>query len=89
MISQALVQYPRGILRVAADVRGALGLLAAVACLGAGGGLLSPGTKSRMGISLCRTPFRSASTRPSSSGIQVPGSQCQLPIHELMATAIP
>lgn len=44
----------------------------AVACFGAGGGLLSPGTKSNIGSSLSSTPFLSARLRPSCNGIQVP-----------------
>ena len=51
---------------------GFMRLEAAVACLGAGGGLRSPGTKSRMGRIFSSTPLRSASILPSSSGIQVP-----------------
>ena len=52
---------------------GTLGLLEFVVCLGAGGGLLSPGTKSKMGRSLSKTPLRSASSLPSGKGTQVPG----------------
>jgi hypothetical protein len=45
---------------------------AAVACLGAGGGVLSPGTKSNIGRIFSSTLLRSASCLPSGSGIHVP-----------------
>lgn len=45
---------------------------AAVACLGAGGGVLSPGTKSNMGRIFSSTLLRSASSLPSGRGIHVP-----------------
>ena len=51
---------------------GSLGLLEFVVCLGAGGGLVFPGTKSKMGRSLSMTLLRSARFCPSSKGIQVP-----------------
>ena len=56
---------------------GILGLLELVVCLGAGGGLLSPGTKSKMGRSFSRTPLRSARSLPSLSGTQVPAESRQ------------
>jgi len=49
---------------------------AAVACLGAGGGVLSPGTKSKIGRILSSTLLRSASFLPSGRGIHVP-TVCQ------------
>jgi hypothetical protein len=45
---------------------------AAVACLGAGGGVLSPGTKSNIGRIFSSTLLRSASCLPSGRGIHVP-----------------
>ena len=45
---------------------------AAVACLGAGGGVLSPGTKSKIGRIFSSTLLRSASCLPSGRGIHVP-----------------
>lgn len=45
-----------------------------VECLGAGGGLRSPGTKSKIGRNLSRLLLRSARRRPSESGIHVPVS---------------
>ena len=69
---------PAAALLPAPDCRGALGrLLTAVACFGAGGGLRSPGTKSKISSSLSRTPFRSARVRPSARGIHVPRYHCQ------------
>jgi hypothetical protein len=47
---------------------------AAVACLGAGGGVLSPGTKSNIGRIFSSTLLRSASCLPSGRGIHVPKS---------------
>jgi hypothetical protein len=47
---------------------------AAVACLGAGGGVLSPGTKSKIGRIFSSTLLRSASCLPSGRGIHVPDS---------------
>lgn len=61
-----------GIFLAVAGIFATLGLDAAVVCFGAGGGLRSPGTKSKIGLNLSRMLFRSASRRPSSSGIQVP-----------------
>lgn len=49
-----------------------LGLDAAVECLGAGGGLVSPVMKSNSGRSLSRTLFLSARARASARGIHVP-----------------
>lgn len=62
------------------DFRGARGLEEAEVCFGAGGGLRSPATYSKIGASLAKTLFRSASKRPSCSGIHVPESRpsCQL-----------
>lgn len=53
-----------------------LGLDAAVECLGAGGGLVSPVMKSNSGRSLSRTLFLSARARASARGIHVP-AVCQ------------
>lgn len=56
-----------------ADPRGMRGFPdAAVACLGAGGGVLSPGTKSKIGRIFSKTLLRCARTLPSSRGIHVP-----------------
>jgi len=72
--------YHSGTLRIArgtrfccAAPRGMRGFPdAAVACLGAGGGVLSPGTKSNIGRIFSSTLLRSASCLPSGSGIHVP-----------------
>lgn len=57
------------------EPRGMRGLPdAAVACLGAGGGVLSPGTKSKMGSIFSKTLLRSASSLPSARGIHVPNA---------------
>lgn len=61
-------------LLAAADARGALGLDDAVTCFGAGGGLRSPGTYSRISDNFSETLLRSASRRPSVRGIHVPTS---------------
>lgn len=61
------------ILRVFDVLFGILGF-AATECFGAGGGLRSPATNSRIGLSLSSILLRSASTRPSISGIHVPES---------------
>ena len=60
------------ILRVFDVLFGILGFDAAVECLGAGGGDRSPGINSIIGRSLSRILLRSASNRPSDSGIHVP-----------------
>ena len=57
------------------DTLGSLGLFELVVCLGAGGGLVSPGTKSKMGRRLSRTPLRSARSFPSLKGTQVPAEE--------------
>lgn len=54
------------------DLRGALGFEEAEVCFGAGGGLRSPATKSKMGASFVKMLLRSASMRPSGRGIHVP-----------------
>lgn len=51
---------------------------AAVACFGAGGGLRSPGTKSKMRYIRSRMPFFSARALPSPSGTQVPAQLGQI-----------
>jgi hypothetical protein len=59
----------------AADCLATFGLVeAAVVCFGAGGGLLSPGTKSNKGRSKWRTLCCSAIARPTSRGTQVPAT---------------
>jgi hypothetical protein len=69
----SLLRSGRGARFCAAAPRAMRGLPeAAVACLGAGGGVLSPGTKSKMGRILSRTWLRSASCLPSGRGIHVP-----------------
>jgi hypothetical protein len=62
----------RTTLLAAADARGALGFDDAVTCFGAGGGLRSPGTYSRMGANFSETLLRPASRQPSGRGIHVP-----------------
>jgi len=59
------------IFRAFAAPFGALGF-EAVECFGAGGGLRSPGTNSMIGLNLSMMLLRSASRRPSVSGIHVP-----------------
>jgi hypothetical protein len=72
----SLLRSGRGA-RFCVAVLRAFGLLeVAVVCLGAGGGVLSPGTKSNMGRILSSTLLRSASCLPSGRGIHVPAA-CQ------------
>ena len=59
---------------MAFDALATRGRDAAVECFGAGGGLRSPGTKSKIACSFWSTPFFWARARPSGRGIHVPSS---------------